>query len=117
MLSKIEAMEPRPRTPRQTCMLSDVRHALRLMRRSPALTAVALASVAIGTSASAVVFAAVKAVLLQPLPYAKASELVELRTDFQRGNPREDWVSWSDAKDAVERGASFDSSGTYHYAV
>jgi putative ABC transport system permease protein len=98
-------------------MLSDVRHALRLMRRSPALTAVALASVAIGTSASAVVFAAVKAVLLQPLPYAKASELVELRTDFQRGNPREDWVSWSDAKDAVERGASFDSSGTYHYAV
>ncbi len=98
-------------------MFSDVRHAFRLMRRSPTLTAVALASVAIGTSASAVVFAAVKAVLLQPLPYARSSELVELRTDFQRGNPHEDWVSWSDAKDAAARSASFDSSATYAYAV
>jgi predicted permease len=98
-------------------MYTDVRHALRVMRRSPGLTAVALASVAIGTSASAVVFAAVKAVLLQPLPYARASELVEIRTDFQRGNPHEDWVSWSDMRDAAARSTSFDSSGTSAYAV
>ncbi len=90
---------------------------MRVMRRSPGLTAVALASIAIGTSASAVVFAAVKAVLLQPLPYAKASELVAIRTDFQRGNPHEDWISWSDMRDAMERSISFDSSGTYNYAV
>jgi predicted permease len=98
-------------------MLSDIRYALRVMRRSPALTAVALASVAIGTSASAVVFAAVKSVLIRPFPYANASELVQIRTDDTRGNPHSDWVSWSDMRDAMARSASFDSSGTYHYAI
>jgi putative ABC transport system permease protein len=98
-------------------MLLNLRHAFRLMRRSPTVTAVALASVAIGTSAAAVVFTAVKAVLIEPFPYAKASELVQIRTDDKRGNPRGDWVSWSDMRDTVRQATSFDSSGTYRYAV
>ena len=98
-------------------MLANMIYAVRMMRRSPALTAIALASVAIGTSASAVVFAAVKTVLLQPLPYANPSQLVAIRTDFERGNSRQDWITWSDMRDAAERSASFDSSATYAYAV
>jgi hypothetical protein len=34
---------------------------------------------------SAVVFSAVKAFLIAPLPYANAGELVQIRTEFNRG--------------------------------
>ncbi len=90
-------------------MLASVHYAVRLMRRSPAVTAIALASIAIGTSASAV--------LLEPFPYAKPAELVQIRTDDRRGNPHEDWVSFSDLRDARRESASFASVGTYKYAV
>jgi predicted permease len=95
----------------------NLKYAIRAMRRNPALTAVALASIAIGTSAAAVVFAAVKTVLLQPLPYAMPSDLVQLRTDDTRANPHSDWVSWSDMRDVTDRSSSFESSGLYHYAI
>ena len=59
----------------------DFRHALRILSRTPTLTAVALFSIAITIGATAVVFTAVKSVLIEPLPYANAGELVQLRTD------------------------------------
>jgi hypothetical protein len=80
-------------------MPPELKFALRLMFRNPAMTA------------------AVKTVLLQPFPYAKPSELVQLRTDDTRGNPHSDWVSWSDLRDASERSSSLESSGLYHYAI
>ncbi|HEY6347242.1 MAG TPA: ABC transporter permease [Bryobacteraceae bacterium] len=95
----------------------NLKFALRTMGRNPALTGVALASIAIGTSAAAVVFAAVKTVLLRPFPYTKPSELVQLRTDDTRSNPHADWVFWSDMRDAAERSSSIESAGLYHYAV
>jgi putative ABC transport system permease protein len=102
---------------RRVSVLAAFRHTFRLMRRSPALTTVALLSIAIGTGATAVVFAAVKAVLMDPFLYSNASELVQLRTDDTRGNPHSDWVSWSDFDDVTKQGASFESWGTYRYAV
>lgn len=98
-------------------MFENSRHFLRQMRRSPGLTAVALVSIAIGTGATAVVFAAVKAVLIEPFPYQKPSELVQIRTDDVRADPRGDWVSWSDMRDAAREVSSFASWGAYHYAV
>jgi cell division protein FtsX len=58
----------------------DIRHALRGLGRSPTSTAVALLSIAITVGATAVVFTAVKSVLIEPLPYADAGHLVQLGT-------------------------------------
>ena len=63
-------------------ILNDIRLALRLLRRMPTATGIALLSIALSVGATAVVFAAIKAVLLDPLPYAKADELVQFRSEF-----------------------------------
>jgi len=89
-------------------LLQDVRQALRLFRRSPGLTAIALLSVAITTGATAVVFAAIKSVLLEPLPYKNADALVQLRTDYTRSRPHYDWVSWADMQDVKRANHSFE---------
>lgn len=57
-------------------ILRDLRLALRLFWRTRLLTGVALLSIALSVGATAVVFTAIKAVLINPLPYAHPEELV-----------------------------------------
>jgi predicted permease len=99
-------------------MFSDVRHAFRLFLRAPGLTTIALASMALSTGATAVVFTAVKSVLIEPLPYSDPVELVQLRTDFARGGrSHADWVAWNDMQDVIRRNHSFEGLGTYNYQL
>ena len=98
--------------------LEDIRHALRLYRRSPGPAFIALSSIAITIGATAVVFAAVKSVLIDPLPFSNASALVQIRTDYARGGrPNADWVSWADMQDVGRKSRTFQALGTGHYAV
>lgn len=55
---------------------TDVRYALRSLRRRPLLVVVAVAVLAVGIGASAAVFSVVDAVLLRPLPFAEPGRLV-----------------------------------------
>jgi putative ABC transport system permease protein len=90
----------------------------RTFRRAPAITAIALGSIAITIGATAVVFTAVKTVLLDPLPYANADELLQFRTESTRGgDSRADWVTWPDMQDVSRSNRTFQSVATYHYAL
>ena len=73
---------------------SDIRHGLRALRHNPVFTTVALLTIAIGIGANAAVFTVVNSVVLKPLNYPKAEELVALHqvapgaeglADFENG--------------------------------
>jgi predicted permease len=67
-------------------LVRDVGYALRSLRRTPAFTAVAVLTIALGIGATAAVFTVVNSVLLRPLPYAEADRLVRVyQANVQQG--------------------------------
>ena len=65
-------------------LATDVRFALRMLRRHPTYAATSIATLALGIGATTAVFAVVDAALLRPLPYPAPSQLVGLNS-MQRG--------------------------------
>ena len=67
-------------------LYSDVRFALRWLRRSPAFTLVAIASLAIGIGFNTALFTLVDALLFRPLPVERPDRLVDVFTSGGDGD-------------------------------
>jgi putative ABC transport system permease protein len=63
----------------------DLRYGARILARFPGVTAAALVALALGTGVNTALFSIVNTVLLKPLPFPNADELVQLwRTELPR---------------------------------
>ncbi len=69
-------------------LLSDLRYAVRELRKRPGFTLTAVLSLALGIGATSAVFSVIYAVLIDPFPYPGADRIVEVRLVDKTGNDR-----------------------------
>ena len=101
-------------------MLSDLRYALRTLRKSPGFALVAIISLALGIGANSAMFSLADAMLLRPLPVPHASELIlvqsHLRGESLGGIAEYFGLSYPDFKDLRDRNKSFAGLAASQYS-
>ena len=78
-------------------LLRDAKYGLRLLRRNPGFTSVAVLALAIGIAANTAIFSVVHATLLAPLPFPNPNQLVMVWSRIQgnrNGVSAGDFVEW-----------------------
>ena len=63
----------------------DLRHALRLLRKTPGFTVVAILTLGLGIGACTAIYTVVYGVLLRPLPYPEPDRVMHLWQISPRG--------------------------------
>jgi predicted permease len=94
-------------------VFQDIRYTLRLFRRAPGFTAVAVVTLALGIGANAAVFGVVKSVLLDALPYADADRLVRVYGRLLDGSQERGPLSAGTIDEIAERQRSFESLAAF----
>ncbi len=88
--------------------LKDVQYALRMLRKNFLMTAVIVASLAIGIGANSAIFSVVDALLLRPLPYPHPEELAAVWLHSPAIGILRDWPSPGQYIDIQNENHSFD---------
>jgi predicted permease len=91
-------------------MLSDLRFALRTLRRNPGFSLIAILSLAMGIGANAAIFSLAEFLLLRPLPVPRASEIVVVQAQLRgesTGLFQQAGLSYPDFNDLRTKSQSF----------
>ena len=83
--------------------LQDLKYALRMLKKNPAFTAVAILTLAVGIGANSAIFSVVNSVLLRPLPYQQPGQLVRVYSEFPTMQLQKFWLSAPELLD-IQRG-------------
>jgi predicted permease len=101
-----------------TELLRDIRLALKSIRRERAFSATVLLTLAVVIGANVAIFSVIQAVLLEPLPYRDADELVTIYNRYpgagvtRASNGSYDFLMRRERVDAFEEVALLDGSGS-----
>ena len=96
--------------------LADLKFGVRLLVRTPAVTLIAILTLALGIGANSAIFTVVHAVVMKPLPYPEPDRLVELYTQFPTMGFDRFWFSAPELHDFMASAKSYESIGAYQVA-
>src|SRR5579862_4693365 len=89
-------------------LLIDVRFCLRTLRKNPVFAAVIILTLALGIGANTAIFSVVDAVLLRPLPFPSAGQLVRVIDEARGSGLRDIGMSVPELQDLAGRSGIFD---------
>ncbi len=110
-----ESYRERRGLPMIEVLIQDVRYALRMLRKNPGFTCVAVLTLALGIGANTAIFSVVNAVLLRPLAFPEANRLKMVwATDRNQGRVRDnDVASFPDFEDWKAQSKSFEAMAAF----
>jgi len=91
----------------------DIRYGVRMLRKSPMVTLVAVVSLALGISANTVIFSVVNAILLKSLPYHEPERIVLVWGNTPAEGKDRNQVSATDVDDWRQQNSVFEEVTTY----
>src|ERR1700730_473552 len=91
----------------------DLRYALRMLRKNPGFTAVAVLALTLGIGANTAIFSVVNSVLLRPLPYSDPGRLVHLWETSARKARNEIPASYPNFADWRNQNHTFEQVAAY----
>jgi putative ABC transport system permease protein len=94
-------------------LVQDLRYGVRMLFKNPAVTAVAILSLALGISANTVIFSVINTVLLKSLPYTDADGIVLVWGDMPNEGTHRNQVSATDVHDWRNQNSVFEDVATY----
>lgn len=96
-------------------LFHDLKHSIRMLRKSPGFAAAAICVLALGIGANTAIFSVINAVLLKPLPYPDPSRIVVLLNSAPQGSfpgasvPK--YNVWRRQTQVLEDVAAYDTGG------
>jgi predicted permease len=90
-------------------LIQDLRFSLRVLRKSPGFTSIAVATLALAIGANAVVFGVLNGLILRPLNVPQAESLYGI----EHSNEHNMWESYPDYVDLRDRNRSFDGLAAF----
>ena len=96
-------------------LLQDLRYAFRMLRRTPAVTAVAIITLALGIGANTAIFSVLRGMLWRPLPYEEPARTAMIWSHWTGWEAT--WVSAPEYYDYAAQTNLFSSVGAYTTAA
>jgi predicted permease len=84
--------------------LVDLRHAFRMLHRSPGFSLIVIATMALGVGATTAIYSVIDATLLHPLPYPNPSELVHVEANLPGVGAHDIGISIPELRDLQNSG-------------
>jgi hypothetical protein len=75
--------------------MNNLRYAFRQLRKAPAFTLTALATIAICLGANLAIFAVINSILLRPLPFPQSERLVTIFNTYPKAGVENDGSSYT----------------------
>jgi predicted permease len=93
-------------------LLQDLKFGLRMLRKNPGFSLIAILTLALGIGATTAIFSVVNAVLLRPLPYEESERLVFVAEQAASG--KQEPVSYPNFTDWRDQNRVFESIGIFN---